>query len=207
MRLSHTLGSIRLHKAPACALRASLCSPSPTHRGQLDTRAFSAKRKIELLVARFLRAGGSRRKSWNDARCCSGGERLAIGTMYPGGIPGPGLIFEAWRAGRLFDGLGWPGLPRLASGSADQPMWRKLIARYLLLARAILPLLRHTRGAARGRRKSPRRLLGPGSAAFSPFYCDKNPDGERPAFWETGFFCRGAGRWRHCCALRSRCLV
>ena len=25
----------------------------------------------------------------------SGGERLAIGTMYPGGIPGPGLIFEA----------------------------------------------------------------------------------------------------------------
>ena len=87
--------SIRLHKAPACALRASLCSPSPTHRGQLDTRAFSAKRKIELLVARFLRAGGSWRKSWNDARCCSGGERLAIGTMYPGGIPGPGLIFEA----------------------------------------------------------------------------------------------------------------
>ena len=66
-------------------------------------------------------------------------------------------------------------------------MWRKLIARYLLLARAILPLLRHTRGAARGRRKSPRRLLGLGSAAFSPFYCDKNPDGERPAFWETGF--------------------
>ena len=61
-------------------------------------------------------------------------------------------------------------------------MWRKLIARYLLLARAILPLLRHTRGAARGRRKSPRRLLGLGSAAFSPFYCDKNPDGERPAF-------------------------
>ena len=88
-------GSIRLHKAPACALRASLCSPSPTHRGQLDTRAFSAKRKIELLVARFLRAGGSRRKSWDDARCCSGGERLAIGTMYPGGIPGPGLIFDA----------------------------------------------------------------------------------------------------------------
>ena len=66
-------------------------------------------------------------------------------------------------------------------------MWRKLIARYLLLARAILPLLRHTRGAARGRRKSPRRLLGLGSAAFSPFYCDKNPDGERPAFWKTGF--------------------
>ena len=66
-------------------------------------------------------------------------------------------------------------------------MWRKLIARYLLLARAILPLLRHTRGAARGRRKSPRRLPGLGSAAFSPFYCDKNPDGERPAFWETGF--------------------
>ena len=65
-------------------------------------------------------------------------------------------------------------------------MWRKLIARYLLLARAILPLLRHTRGAARGRRKSPRRLLGLGSAAFSPFYCDKNPDGERPAFWKTG---------------------
>ena len=88
---------MRLHKAPACALRASLCSPSPTHRGQLDTRAFSAKRKIELLVARFLRAGGSWRKSWNDARCCSGGERLAIGTMYPGGIPGPGLIFEAFE--------------------------------------------------------------------------------------------------------------
>ena len=55
-----------------------------------------------------------------------------------------------------------------------------------LLARAILPRLRHTRGAARGRRKSPRRLLGLGSAAFSPFYCDKNPDGERPAFWKTG---------------------
>ena len=36
-------GSIRLHKAPACALRASLCSPSPTHRGQLDTRVYSAK--------------------------------------------------------------------------------------------------------------------------------------------------------------------
>ena len=35
--------SIRLHKAPACALRASLCSPSPTHRGQLDTRVYSAK--------------------------------------------------------------------------------------------------------------------------------------------------------------------
>ena len=67
-------------------------------------------------------------------------------------------------------------------------MWRKLIARYLLLARAILPLLRHTRGAARGRRKSPRRLLGLGSAAFSPFYCDKNPDGERPAFWKTGLY-------------------
>ena len=67
-------------------------------------------------------------------------------------------------------------------------MWRKLIARYLLLARAILPLLRHTRGAARGRRKSPRRLLGLGSAAFSPFYCDKNPDGERPAFSKTGFW-------------------
>ena len=87
---------------------------------------------------------------------------------------------------RLFDGLGWPDLPRLASGSTDQPMWRKLIARYLLLARAILPLLRHTRGAARGRRKPPRRLPGLGSAAFSPFYCDKNPDGERPAFWKTG---------------------
>ena len=56
-------------------------------------------------------------------------------------------------------------------------MWRKLIARYLLLARAILPLLRHTRGAARGRRKSPRRLLGPGSAAFSPFYCAKTRTG------------------------------
>ena len=42
-------------------------------------------------MARSLRAGGSRRKSWDDARCCSGGERLAIGTMYPGGIPGPGL--------------------------------------------------------------------------------------------------------------------
>ena len=69
--------------------------PLPTQRGQLDTRVFSAKRKIELLVARSLRAGGSWRKSWNDARCCSGGERLAIGTMYPGGIPGPGLIFEA----------------------------------------------------------------------------------------------------------------
>ena len=67
-------------------------------------------------------------------------------------------------------------------------MWRKLIARYLLLARAILPLLRHTRGAARGRRKSPRRLLGLGSAAFSPFYCDKNPDGERPAFSKTAFY-------------------
>ena len=67
-------------------------------------------------------------------------------------------------------------------------MWRKLIARYLLLARAILPLLRHTRGAARGRRKSPRRLLGLGSAAFSPFYCDKNPDGERPAFWKAGLY-------------------
>ena len=36
-------GSIRLHKAPACALRASLCSPSPAHRGQLDTRVYSAK--------------------------------------------------------------------------------------------------------------------------------------------------------------------
>ena len=24
-------------------------------------------------------------------------------------------------------------------------------------------------------------------AVFSPFYCDKNPDGERPAFWKTGF--------------------
>ena len=71
--------------------------PLPTHRGQLDTRAFSAKRKIELLVARFLRVYGSRRKTWNDARCCSGGERLAIGTMYPGGIPGPGLIFEAFE--------------------------------------------------------------------------------------------------------------
>ena len=35
--------SIRLHKAPACALRASLCSPSPTHRGQLDTQVYSAK--------------------------------------------------------------------------------------------------------------------------------------------------------------------
>ena len=69
--------------------------PLPTQRGQLDTRVFSAKRKIELLVARSLRAGGSWRKSWNDARCCSGGERLAIGTMYPGGIPGPGLIFDA----------------------------------------------------------------------------------------------------------------
>ena len=70
-------------------------------------------------------------------------------------------------------------------------MWRKLIARYLLLARAILPLLRHTRGAARGRRKSPRGLLGLGSAAFSPFYCDKNPDGERPAFWKTGLYGSG----------------
>ena len=93
---------------------------------------------------------------------------------------------------------GWAGrtfrLPRLASGSTDQPMWRKLIARYLLLARAILPLLRHTRGAARGRRKSPRRLLGLGSAAFSPFYCDKNPDGERPAFWKTGFRARAVSR-------------
>ena len=69
--------------------------PLPTQRGQLDTRVFSAKRKIELLVARSLRAGGSWRKSWNDARCCNGGERLAIGTMYPGGIPGPGLIFDA----------------------------------------------------------------------------------------------------------------
>ena len=73
-------------------------------------------------------------------------------------------------------------------------MWRKLIARYLLLARAILPLLRHTRGAARGRRKSPRGLLGLGSAAFSPFYCDKNPDGERPAFWKTGLMGARVGR-------------
>ena len=69
--------------------------PLPTHRGQLDTRAFSAKRKIKLLVARFLRACGSRWRACDDAWCSSGGERLAIGTMYPGGIPGPGLIFDA----------------------------------------------------------------------------------------------------------------
>ena len=94
-----------------------------------------------------------------------------------GGLAG---FLTGW-AGRTFRGS--PAAQR----SADQPMWRKLIARYLLLARAILPLLRHTRGAARGRRKSPRGLLGLGSAAFSPFYCDKNPDGERPAFWKTGF--------------------
>ena len=38
-------------------------------------------------------------------------------------------------------------------------------------------------------------MIGLGSAAFSPFYCDKNPDGERPAFWKTGFWLRGcAGR-------------
>ena len=47
---------------------------------------------------------------------------------------------------------------------------------------------------ARGRRKSPRGLQGLGSAAFSPFYCDKNPDGERPAFWETGFKRRNPNR-------------
>ena len=52
-------------------------------------------RKIELLEVNPHWVAGSRRKAWNDARCCSGGERLAIGTMYPGGIPGPGLIFDA----------------------------------------------------------------------------------------------------------------
>ena len=100
-------------------------------------------------------------------------------------LVGAGYVLAPWR------------------GSTDQPMWRKLIARYLLLARAILPLLRHTRGAARGRRKSPRRLLGLGSAAFSPFYCDKNPDGERPAFWETGFY-GGGPPLQHICATAMR---
>ena len=114
---------------------------------------------------------------------------LAGWPAFDGPSSAAGLSDRRICAGGLAGFLtGWPDLPRLASGSTDQPMWRKLIARYLLLARAILPLLRHTRGAARGRRKSPRRLLGLGSAAFSPFYCDKNPDGERPAFWKTGLW-------------------
>ena len=90
-------GSIRLHKAPACALRASLCSPSPTHRGQLDTRAFSAKRKIELLVARFLRAGGSRRKS------CKTGHRVPATTPRP---TASSPLFSQ-IASRWFDILPW----------------------------------------------------------------------------------------------------
>ena len=87
-------GSIRLHKAPACALRASLCSRSPPFAVN-KTRGSILPRKIELLEADPHRAIGSTWKAWNDARSRCGGERLAIGTMYPGGIPGPGLIFEA----------------------------------------------------------------------------------------------------------------
>ena len=70
-------------------------APSPLPIAVNLTRGSILPRKIELLEVNPHWVAGSRRKAWNDARCCSGGERLAIGTMYPGGIPGPGLIFDA----------------------------------------------------------------------------------------------------------------
>ena len=82
---------------------------------------------------------------------------------------------------------GWSDLPRLASGSTDQLMCTIDRAILPAVARAIFaPFAPHSR-----RRPGPPQIVeevarGLGSAAFSPFYCDKNPDGERPAFWETG---------------------
>ena len=91
---------------------------------------------------------------------------------------------------------GWPGLPRFASGSTDQRMWRTIDRAIADSSRDFAPFAPHLR-----RRPGPPQIAeedarGLGSAAFSPFYCDKNPDGERPAFWKTGLRAlAGSGLW------------
>ena len=47
-----------------------------------------------------------------------------------------------------------------------------------------------------------RRLAGQAlqGEGVRPFYCDKNPDGERPAFWKTGFMEHELPRHKGPCA-------
>ena len=82
---------------------------------------------------------------------------------------------------------GWPDLPRFASGSTDQPMWRTIDRAIADSSRDFCPFCATPAappGAAANRREGYQRARLSG---FQPVLLRQNPDGERPAFWKTGF--------------------
>ena len=91
-----------------------------------------------------------------------------------------------------FDGLAGPRARAarkwLASGSLIASTAARKHCHTILIARAILALLRGTLaappGAAADRRGG---CQGSAQRLSARFIATKNPDGERPAFWETGF--------------------